>query len=881
MGTNIAWTNITLNYFKSAEIKIFPCIDRDPAYDKESRLNTERNFTKLSSNGFGSRTSYIKNWHTLETYNNTEILRCNIYGYDIEIDTTNYNNLLEANKASYLVLKLERTTIASELTGNTTFTYKIGNQDSNNSTTFLDYLRSDNNAYFTGLGYFKTDLDSDISELEVTLEKNPSATELYYLLLIGKDGHKTTESFLPEINTLENGGIKITDLQIGNNNTAWLSEHIKAKYGIKLTQSDTDDIANYILLQPELDSYGINSIDNFSIGLQDALPVKLYKKNDGTLALGVPLAQNRKIKILDENNKSTEYPSNAKQIVLKSSSTAEIELKTSETDETAAYLTVNTSTNKPTFTEGTLISSGYNSQGNKRSSLDLYVPYATADIAGVGKSIPSTSASEDILIPTNVAARNYSVKINPDHNLYVTVPWIDKTVEIEALNNSINNLQAQVVALSEQIENIEEVYVPYETEPYIRLTYNGNEIESTEIIEAESLDNYGIKIYHNMKSEIATVNINIAFSSGKIEAEFGRDAVGYNAYSFIDLGVSKNTLINDRIVVTLSYRDGYGLEKGNYGMNLPFSYKITEKEIVNPFTDTPTIELRNTDDIDNAHIYIQTNVNESAGFSSEVSGSNTGIEFYNDGKGEITNVIKPIGSEQIIDNGDGSYFIPLNYFESEIPYGKYDVTIYTQINYYSADAEDDPIATETIYTSEINLRLKEYIPAESLYTGEPKATLYGIPDRYNNETEKDVGTGVGNFEIKFQTGEIIKIQGGGSGEYSYSLKRGVQPWGLTKLKVIPMPSDISFVSSICLHLSGSNNKLDGSYSSSEQCWVIDKIGNFLASEGVVNTTEDGETLNITLNLEIVYQHNSSDAVAENTYIISLDFCDPADGWSVD
>jgi hypothetical protein len=60
MSTNITLDNISLSYFKSSDIKVFPCIYRDPRYDKESRLNTEHNFTKLGSSGFGSRISYIK-----------------------------------------------------------------------------------------------------------------------------------------------------------------------------------------------------------------------------------------------------------------------------------------------------------------------------------------------------------------------------------------------------------------------------------------------------------------------------------------------------------------------------------------------------------------------------------------------------------------------------------------------------------------------------------------------------------------------------------------------------------------------------------------------------------------------------------------------------
>ena len=869
MGTNIAWTDITLNYFKSAEIKVFPCIDRDPAYDKESRLNTERNFTKLSSNGFSSRTSYIKNWHTLEAYN-TEILRCNIYGYDIEIDTTNYNNLLEANKASYLVLKLERTTIASELTGSTTFTYKIGNQDSNNSTTFLDYLRSDSNAYFTGLGYFKTDLDSDISELEVTLEKNPSATELYYLLLIGKDGHKATESFLPEIDTLEDGGIKVKDLEIidHNNTTAWLSRYLEANPGITLNLSNNSDHNNIVIglnLANETAKVLNSGFDNLSsAGESITLPLAIFKIKDingnESLKLGVQIPKNRIIYVKDSKGNLKQLPEGSNLLFDPSGG---IQLDIKKDSEGRDTLSIGSKYTNPLFKEGLAIANIIEPNGTSISS--LRVPRAKDTEDGVVKisSIDNQVTTKELTTPANEASRNYSVKTNTDNILYVTVPWKNYDLDIA-------DLWTEIAGIKNSLDDNTSVQIPYNEEPYAELLLNNTTVASNRggsYQISQPLSNYKLRIYHNMIPELANTIIDISTATNKVKFTLNNTTNQYKDYSLTDLGLAEGTNITEKFIIIINYMNGYGENKGSSAIKWELSYNLPTTEILPNRNGDPIIDIVNPEDIELATLRITTNACED--IETNINYCTCEVVQNN----ELYNMLPITNFEEV---AEGVWVAKLNQYKSSFPTNEFSLIPHAEVSYDGQEPEAVSISDD------FTLNFTEDVP-DILWSTDSADVSWNIYIN-NRDGEEEEFLHYPSIDQDILVDFNYDPDSGSLDFYGEVNNLWSQPLHLNKLifKAPPAITGASIKNAEFKYLYDKTTHVFGTMGLSVSGNTIEYEGlsELLKNNGITNPL-DGENITVNLSFKIIYNHLASNENREYNVNLMLTYYDVEDGISVD
>jgi len=269
--------------------------------------------------------------------------------------------------------------------------------------------------------------------LEVTLEKNPSATELYYLLLIGKDGHKATESFLPEIDTLEDGGIKIKDLEIidHNNTTAWLSRYLEANPGITLNLSNNSDYNNIVIglnLANETAKVLNSGFDNLSNASKSiTLPLAIFKVKDAngneSLKLGVQIPKNRVIYVKDSKGNLKQLPEGSNLLF---DPQGGIQLDIKKDSEGRDTLSIGSRYTNPLYSAGLAIANIIEPNGTSVSS--LYIPRANDNSEGVVKvsSIGSQIKTKELVTPSdtpdNEDSRNYSIKTNTDNVLYVTVP---------------------------------------------------------------------------------------------------------------------------------------------------------------------------------------------------------------------------------------------------------------------------------------------------------------------------------------------------------------------------------------------------------------------------------------------------------------------------
>lgn len=101
------------SYFYSNNVKVFPCSfrgrytvsNKQMAFDPESRLNTEYNFTHLPGIG-NNLTSYILSYNST-----TEELKCVIGGYYFEISDFSLSDLKVGNKVKNLYVKFREVTI--------------------------------------------------------------------------------------------------------------------------------------------------------------------------------------------------------------------------------------------------------------------------------------------------------------------------------------------------------------------------------------------------------------------------------------------------------------------------------------------------------------------------------------------------------------------------------------------------------------------------------------------------------------------------------------------------------------------------------------------------------------------------------------------------
>lgn len=870
MSTNITLDNISLNYFKSSDIKVFPCVYRDPIYDKESKLNTERNFTKLGSNGFGSRISYIKKWEN--NTSDTEILYCNIGGYSIEINTNEYKQLLVSDKLSYLILKLDRTKIATESGGsNTTYTYRIGALDGENSSTFIDHIKTDGStetSYFTGLGYFTVDIDSDVSGLEINAEDNPSAEYLYYLLQIGKDGYKATESFLPEINTLEDGGIKIKDLEIidHNNTTAWLSRYLEANPGISLNLSNNDDNNNIVIglnLANETAkslSSGFDNLSNTDESLN--LPLALFKVKDANenefLRLGVQIPKNRAIYIKDSNGNLKQLPEDSNLLF---DPQGGIQLDIKKDSDGREILSIGSRYTNPLYEAGLAVATIIEPNGTSVKS--LYIPRAKDTEDGVVKisSIGNQIATKKLTTPNDTDSRNYSIKANTDNILYVTVPWKNYDSNIADLWTEINDIKNSLDTSTQ---------LPYSEEPYVELLLNNTTVASNRGGSSQidqPLSNYKLRIYHNMIPELANTIVDISTSSNKVNFTLVNSANQYKDYSLTDLGLAEGINIPEKFIIIINYMNGYGENKGSSAIKWELTYNLPISEVLPNRNGDPTIEIVDPDDIELAKLRITTNA--CADIRTVINYCTCEIG-QND---ELYNMLNITNFEEI---AEGVWSVNLSQYKSSFPTNEFILAAHAEIFYDGQEPETVSV------NDDFTLSFIEDVP-DILWSTDITDVSWNIYINNRDGEEEDLV----HYPSIDQDILVDFNYDPDSGSLDFSGAVNTlrcQPLHLNRLifKAPPAIIGASIKNAKFKYLYDTTTHVPGEIGLSVSGNTIkyEGLSELLKNNGIKNPL-DGENQLVDLSFRIIYSHIASGENREYNVNIKITYHDIADGISVD
>ena len=866
MSTNITLDNISLNYFKSSDIKVFPCVYRDPVYDKESKLNTERNFTKLGSSGFGSRISYIKKWEN--NTSGTGILYCNIGGYSIEINTNEYEQLLASDKLSYLILKLERASIATESSGsNTTYTYRIGTLDSEDSSTFIDHIKTDGTAetsYFTGLGYFTVDIGSDVSGLEIIAEDNPSTEYLYYLLQIGDNGSKAYNNFLPKINNTvkvdadgnRNIGINVEDLEIINSTgtASWLHNHVT--FGAGVTGSASDKFR----LGLQLANPSILEIPSFSsLSTNGYLPVKVFKdRSTNTTALGVNIIKERDINIKTNNADGTtstnKFPS-AQNINIEGIGSTKISLVDNNT------IKIGSASLKPIYDaeSGILVGQNLGADGVSDPTNDLYIPYATTSVAGVGK-VYSTYPSEGTIITSNIGGRDYGIKLNPaDKKLYVNVPWVDYTSQIAGLELKISQLESKINEGGEVQES------PYTETPTVQILNSEGNIVDDEEYRITNVSEHQLKVYHNKKSSVSRVDVTLSSSKNYTQFILGRDATLYNLYDIIDINIPKDTIDWEVITVLFRYYDSYGFEIGNYGTTLTLNYDVPAPEVIPDYTSTPTIDIESSENYENATIVIQSNVNTAKGKTVSLSSADTYIIITDKSLNSKTIKFEEF-RDYLVESPTGVYRLALTDIDKYIPYDNYTIKVFTGLFYEPAFSDDNPVV---VINNSFSATHKQ-IP-EKFWLSDP---TWEIEDKFGNLCVSSSSEGVSKSSSTSE-GAVYKYN------INCDAASGFSPLVMSRLLVTPQTNvDAGISMDKCLlNLPElDHEEFLESVENSSMVVGFEGLGTFLSNQGV-STPDDGMGVEVRLTAQLIYNYRDEYRTVSSKYYyltIVLNFNNPTD-----
>jgi hypothetical protein len=182
-------TNTNIKYFKSQDIKVFPCAYRGyyntatgegKVFDPEARSTTEANFTSTFHKLSSKKDSYIVEWKP-DTSGSTEgTLKCVIGGYYFEIynqDISNFFFDVDSTTKSPYSLCIKTTPIDLG-TSNTTEQGDIERvtpvlKSFYNTENYLDIFIN-NEYWFTGLALCENDSDSTASLIPFLLEENYS-----------------------------------------------------------------------------------------------------------------------------------------------------------------------------------------------------------------------------------------------------------------------------------------------------------------------------------------------------------------------------------------------------------------------------------------------------------------------------------------------------------------------------------------------------------------------------------------------------------------------------------------------------------------------------------------------------------------------------------
>lgn len=300
--------NTTKGFFKSRDIKVFPCTYRgkngdNSVFNPEARLNTEANFALLNRYGSGyNHDSYIISWVDEVQVNSSEreILKVILGGYYFEIDKTDYNLINTTGKDTCLYIKLvEKNILTSHKTKvlenlNTSSTPANNNyNDLDLSMTYSDSETGEDKTeyYFVGLAY-DTAFDYENTDYD-------------YCLPIYRDGIKHRASFLPVVDKLNNEttGIQVEDLEIyrewtdganthSSDTASWLLRHIKTenKDGISVSNTSGNQIQYSINLESDIVPGEDEKILLSASERQDIdryYPVELVNTESGHPVLGV------------------------------------------------------------------------------------------------------------------------------------------------------------------------------------------------------------------------------------------------------------------------------------------------------------------------------------------------------------------------------------------------------------------------------------------------------------------------------------------------------------------------------------------------------------------------------------------------------------------
>lgn len=590
MSTNSLWTDIKKNYFKSADIKIFPSVDRDLTFDRESRLNTEYNFTKMSNGGFSNRDSYIKSWKDDDTQVQ-KTLKCNIAGYHFDINTIDYTELLVANKYTYLVVEIHTATIATnENDSIQTRTYKIVNQN-NNTNTSLDNLE-DGAYYFHGLSYIHLDSKEQASLLTHTIDDTLNYNDLtneinnkfYYLLLIGNNGSKADESFLPEINTLDNGGIKIKDLEIvgedSSNSGDWIKDHMGTmNAGIKLKSEDN---RTYVHLNLESNEIKDKILMTDRSNVANYYPVELVKKSEGGDALGVGIPiEDITYRAIHVNGEQFLSKANLNYLNIAAEESSNVSIETDSNTRTIYFKANDTYVTPTNYGK-----SGLKIAENLSRNIAIHVPYADKNTGGISKVYDINSSGITVNQYSKKSAGDYyGIEKDANDRLFVYIPLNDLKA---TLNASIENLNSRVKLLEEN--GVGELVECYSSTPYSKLLTD-DDVETSYL--NAGLATYSFTVYHNKTSSVKQAVITNTAVNGYLS--FKQVSAGTNSTLFIlgpgNVSAETGENIEEIIKTNILYYDNLGEVIGTFEFTTNVTLSYEKPASYDCYSQTPEVKF--------------------------------------------------------------------------------------------------------------------------------------------------------------------------------------------------------------------------------------------------------------------------------------------------
>lgn len=581
-------------YFKSSDVKVFPCTYRDKLFDPESRLNTEANFALLNRYGSGyNHDCYIVSWDD----ENENVLKAVLGGYYFEIKTIDYNLTNAINADTCLFIKLVEKNLVGDATTKVLENIHNKSTTENKNYNCLD-IDIDGTSFFVGLAF--------------DTEFNYTDTNNYdYCLPIYRNSQKYKGSFLPRISSLPDDyeGILVKDLEVydfdksktySNSTARWLNRHIlSSNPGLTVgvsrgTSSKSDYVVDF-----ELDLDNKKALSNTYPAKSDNIygyfPVAVaeYSKlNDSNvledktaLVVGVPDINSwRPINIYGKNNEivhriSPEYgEANSLDLVPGTNVNFEFNPVTNK-------FTINSSDRyiRSLATNGLMLGMVADTDNV------LYAPYATKAKPGVVKTFDQIDTEAQIETVNN-SNRIYGVSIDSSQRLFVNVPWINYSDRLE-------DIERRLIELENGGGGGGEVDDPWTSTPTIEI-YNSENHKidgSTGYLYplVDELSTYTGKVFHN-KDLGYLVDITGSSKKGTTNIIWDSTSSTNNFWGFkispkTNLNIGE--LIEDTLEFTIKYLDTSGAVKASKRVEYQIAYNFDAIDLPLPYTDFPTIEL--------------------------------------------------------------------------------------------------------------------------------------------------------------------------------------------------------------------------------------------------------------------------------------------------